>query len=318
MHQPVGEIGGFAGRAEKTRAQRARAEFFRSLADGFHRKRAAVAAHFARRAGLLLGGDARQDEAGEAALLVAPLRLQRGHKIGLRAQDNAVIDDFQRIGAQSRAARRDIDDDLGLPRRRRALCRAQTLDDAVVSDAVGAEKLSGEIYIFRRHPHPLAAPGAEGGGDIFDIRHAAHVDPGLRHGDDDIGIAEAQRREQLHARVRVSQGLAQKVLAGDAHVDAARAELADDFGGREKGDLDAGHAGELAAVVARAARLRDGEAGAREKCGGVFLQAALGRDGENERGGHEVLSRAGRRSIQTAAPTAGMSEAAPSFFIRPS
>ncbi len=55
------------------------------------------------------------------------------------------------------------------------------------------EEAAGQIDVFGRHPHPLAAPRAIMRGDVLEIRHRAHVDPGLRRGDDDIGAPEAER-----------------------------------------------------------------------------------------------------------------------------
>ena len=62
----------------------------------------------------------------------APGRGQRGDEIGLRAQDRAVVESFQRIGRERRAGRGDVDDELGRARRRRALGRAEALDDAII------------------------------------------------------------------------------------------------------------------------------------------------------------------------------------------
>ena len=62
---------------------------------------------------------------------------------------------------------------------------------------------------------------AERGGDIVEIGHGAHVDPGLRHRHDDIGVAEAERLEQHDARVGVGDHLAHQVFAGDAEMHGA-------------------------------------------------------------------------------------------------
>ena len=79
----------------------------------------------------------------------------------------------------------------------------EALDDAIIGDAVFGEEAAGEVHVFGRDPHPLAAPGAKGGGHVLEIGHGAHVDPGLRRGDHHIGVAEAERRKQLEPRVRV-------------------------------------------------------------------------------------------------------------------
>jgi hypothetical protein len=159
---------------------------------------------------------------------------------------------------------------------------------------------------------------AERGRDIVEVRHGAHVDPGLRHRDHHIGVAEAELVEQHHARIDVRNGLADLVLAGDAEMHAALRQLRGDVGGREVGDLDAGHAGDRAAIFARAARLHQLEAGAREELLGIFLQPPLGRHREHERRAHDTLPIWVRRSIHTANPTAGIGSLAPSRVSSPS
>ena len=126
--------------------------------------------------------------------------------------------------------------------------------------------------------------------------------------------------------VGVGDLLAHEVLAGDAEMRGAGGELADDLGRREKGDLDARQPGDGAAIVARAAPLHEFEPGAGEERRGVLLQPPLRGHGEDQRrlavsfglGGHARSPAIGRRSIQIAAPTAGMSLAAPSRRARPS
>ena len=151
-------------------------------------------------------------------------------------------------------------------------------------------------------------------------------------GDDDIGAPEAERRQQRQPLVGVGDFFAHQVLAGHAEMDGAGGELADDLGSREIGDFDARQVGDGAAIVARAASLHELQAGAGEERRGVFLQPPLGRHGEDERrlcravdlggafslGGHARSPEVGKRSIHTAAPTAGTSLAAPSRRARPS
>ena len=128
-------------------------------------------------------------------------------------------------------------------------------------------------------------------------------------GDDDIGVAEAERRQQ--GDLALGLRLAHQILAGDAEMGGAGGEVLDDFGRRQKGDFDIFDARQDAAIVAGAASRRHGQAGAGEKGVGVFLQPALGRNGQNEfaRSSHCAPF---SRSIQIAAPTAGMSALAPS------
>ena len=117
---------------------------------------------------------------------------------------------------------------------------------------------------------------------------------------------------------------AQQVLAGDAEMHHAARELRGDLARREIGDLDIVEAGDGAAIIACAARLGERKPGAREERFGVFLQAALGGNGENEGRGHDALPCAAvlpscvRVSIQTENPTAGIGVAEPSWVISPS
>jgi hypothetical protein len=76
----------------------------------------------ARGARLLFRRDARENDAGGFAGTRTPIGANRRHEIGLRAQNRAVVENFERIGEKRRAGRRDIDDELGLARRRRSPC----------------------------------------------------------------------------------------------------------------------------------------------------------------------------------------------------
>ena len=198
--------------------------------------------------------------------------------------------------------------------------RAQALDDAIVGDAVLGEIPARQVDVFGRHPHPLPVPRAMVGRDILEVGHRAHVDPGLRRGDDDIGAAEAQRRQQREPLIGVGDLLAHQILAGDAEMRRAARELADDFRGREIGHFHAGQVDDRAAIVARAAPLHEFQPCPGEERGRVLLQPALRGDGEDERGldRHRGSPASGKRSTQIAAPTAGRSLIAPMRRARPS
>ena len=86
--------------------------------------------------------------------------------------------------------------------------------------------------------------------------------------------------------VGIGDHLAHQVLAGDAKMHGAGGKLRRDLGSREIGDLDAVEPGDGAAIVARAARLDQRQAGAREEGFGVLLQPALGRHGQHQRRTH--------------------------------
>ena len=156
---------------------------------------------------------------------VAPGRAARGHEIGLRAQDGAVVDDLQAVGGERRAGGGDVDDQLGGARRRRAFGRARAFDDAVIDDAVGGEEIARQVHVFGRDPHLAVVAQPERGRDVVEIGHAAHVDPGLRHRDHDIGEAEAEPLDHHHALLDVGDHLAQQILAGDAEMDGALRQL---------------------------------------------------------------------------------------------
>ena len=53
-------------------------------------------------------------------------------------------------------------------------------------------------------------------GDVFEVGHAGDVDPAIRHGDDHVGAAEAERRQELDRAVDIGQRLADQILAGNA------------------------------------------------------------------------------------------------------
>ena len=101
---------------------------------------------------------------------------------------------------------------------------------------------------------------------------------------------------------------------------AAARELCCDLARREISDLDIVEAGDGAAIVAGAAGLRQGQPGAGEERFGVFLQPALGGDGDDERRGHDAISVAPPESpsTQTEKPTAGIGAGEPSWVISPS
>ena len=169
---------------------------------------------------------------------------------------------------------------------------------------------------------------AERGRHVVEIRHGAHIDPRLRHRDHHVGFAEAEPVEEDDARFSVGDRLAQEVLAGDAEMDRAARQLGGDLACRQIGDLDIIKRADGAAIVPRTAWLCQRKSGTREKGFRVFLQAAFGRNGENEWRRHGALrfkppvtgSRLSllRVSTQTENPTAGIGFGAPSCVISPS
>ncbi len=165
--QPIGERRGLVFRAVQDQApiggMNARAGRKRCLR--FH-EQIGVQLHnesrdFARGPRLLFRRDARENDAGGFAATRTSIGANRRHEIGLRAQNRAVVENFERIGDKRRAGRRNVDDELGLARRRRALGRPKALDDAVIGDMPRGEKAPGQMDIFCGDAHPLAAPRPE-------------------------------------------------------------------------------------------------------------------------------------------------------------
>ena len=144
-------------------------------------------------------------------------------------------------------------------------------------------------------------------GNIFEVGHAAHVNPGLGHRHHHIGLAKAERGQHRQAGIGVGHIFAHQVFPGHSQMGRACGQVSDDFGRREKGDFHTGQLRQRAAIVARAACLHHVQPGAGEKVTGIFLQPALGGHSEDEGGAVAHAARSGRRSIQMAAPTAGIS-----------
>ena len=191
---------------------------------------------------------------------------------------------------------------------------------------MAGEEAPGQVHIFGGDAQLAAVTGAHGRGDVVEIGHGADVDPGLRHGDDDVGLAEAERCQQHHAGIGVGDLLAHQILTGDAEMGGAGRELRDDLRGREIGDLGPAEPGNLTAVFALATRLHEGEAGAAEERSSVLLQPSLGGHGEDQRRviGLGLSHRPAhalppaRRSSQSEAPTAGTGAGAPRRCSTPS
>ena len=76
-------------------------------------------------------------------------------------------------------------------------------------------------------------------GDVLQVGHRLDIDPAIRHRDDHVGAAEAERAQELDGAVGVGERLADQVLAGDAEMHAAGLELVHDLRRREIHDLDA-------------------------------------------------------------------------------
>jgi hypothetical protein len=116
-------------------------------------------------------------------------------------------------------------------------------DDAVIDDAVFGEEAAGQVGVFGGEPHLALVLEPERGGDVVEVGHVAHVDPGLRHGDDDIGECRNRAVDDTTLPVGVGDHLAHQVLAGDTEMHGALRELRGDLRRRQIGDLDAVESG---------------------------------------------------------------------------
>ena len=146
------------------------------------------------------------------------------------------------------------------------------------------KKLPSEIDVFCRDSHAFAASRAKNAeADIFEIGHAFHIDPGLRHGDDDIGLTEAERRQELELAIGIRNSLAHEIFARHAEMRRAGGEFGDDFRGGKESDLDALHRRDFAAIIARATPLHQNQTGPREEGRRVFLQSPFGGHCNDER-----------------------------------
>ena len=178
------------------------------------------------------------------------------------------------------------------------------------------EEAAGQVDVFGRHAHPLAAPGA-----IMPRRRPRDRPSCARR-----SRLAARRPRHWRApkpsgvsscepRVGVRHLLAHQILAGDAEMRRAGGELADDLGRRQKGDLDVRQTGDGAAIVARAAPLDEARGPRGRKTppcspAGAPWRARRGRAALSVIAGigaHQRSPPFASRSSQIAAPTAGMS-----------
>src|SRR5262249_60172867 len=126
---------------------------------------------------------------------------------------------------------------------------------------------------------------------------------GLRYRDHHIGKTKSQSGDQDHAFVGLRDHLAHQILASDAEMHRALAELLGDFRCRKICNLDTVESGNGAAIVARAARLDELQPGTGEEVLRVLLQPALGGDSENEPPAHDAPPAAVSSSMQPPKPT---------------
>jgi len=178
----------------------------------------------------------------------------------------------------------------------------------VAGAPVAGEEAARHVDVFGGDRQPPAVARPEPCGHVVEVLHGDHVDPRLRHGDDDVAMAEAERQQELGALREVGHRLLDLVAAGDAEVDGPGADLAGDLRRRQERDLDAFRAGKSAAVASLGTRLDDVEPGTSEERGRAGLQSSLGGHGDDEGVGHRL---APIRSSHMAKPTAGTARPLP-------
>ena len=131
------------------------------------------------------------------------------------------------VGAQRRSGRRNINDDIGLTGSGCAFGGAQAFHDAVKLNAVAAgEELLRQTPVFGGNGQTATMAGAKFRRHIAEVGHGFHIEPDIRHGDDDIGMAKAQTGAEFDAGIGIGQPLAHQILTRDAEIDAARAQFA--------------------------------------------------------------------------------------------
>ena len=137
------------------------------------------------------------------------------------------------VGPQGFAGRGDVGNRLGRQVLHRALGGTKAVNQLVIGNALAGQKIAHQPVIFGGNAQPLAMRGAEGGGNRIQIVQRIHIDPGGRHGDDQIGMAKAQRRQFGHLHVPVCQLVADQVGPGHAQMDAPRRKFARNLAGRQ-------------------------------------------------------------------------------------
>ena len=213
--------------------------------------------------------------------------------------------------------RGDVDDDVGQPRRRRALGGAQALDDAVDLDAVLLrEELLGEPPVFGGDP---AAAGRGAGGNR---RRRRRDRPSCRRRARHRAPQPRRRRGRSRAAPTISARASQSASVSRSRSSPvtprsmlpAPSSLAISEADR-KLHLDVGAAGNARAVFALVGRQLDGQPGAAEQVERLFAQPALRWQRQGQR--HAPPPRnCSMRSSQTEKPTPGIGFCAPSSVSR--
>ena len=124
----------------------------------------------------------------------------------------------------------------------------------------------------------MGCPECGGGG--VQIIKVAHVDPGVGHGDDQVGLTETEQRQFRHLDLPIDQPVTYKIRPGDTQMNAPCGQFAGDFAGGQQHQFDAGDAVYGTGIFTRRAGLAHGNAACAEPIEGLLHQAAFGGDSD--------------------------------------
>src|SRR5690606_37144530 len=140
-----------------------------------------------------------------------------------------ILEHAQAIGRQGGTGGGDVDQEIGNARGGGSFGGAEAFHRAVFGNPGLGEMLAGDGDILGGDAQPAAVAGAEVGGDIGQIVREGDVDPGIGHGDDDIGSAETGLAGNGDAGRAGFAGLVDQIEAGNAQIDGAANEFAGDL-----------------------------------------------------------------------------------------
>jgi hypothetical protein len=154
------------------------------------------------------------------------------------------------IVAQGDAGLGDVYDQVAVAHRGRGLQRAVCADERVIGDAVALEVVARQVGELGDDAQG-APPALVVGGEVGQILHRRHVEPRLRHGDNEATRAVAERRQKYEQVIVILGVLGDEVVAGDANVGAAVGHLRDDVGRALEDDGRIGQRPDAPGVLSR-------------------------------------------------------------------
>jgi hypothetical protein len=106
--------------------------------------------------------------------------------------DQPVRQDAQVVRPQRLAGGGDVGNRLGGSVLDRALGRALAVDQLVIRHPLRLQEIADQPVILGGDPQPVAMRRAKARCRRVQVIHGFHVDPDVRHRDDQVGMAEAQ------------------------------------------------------------------------------------------------------------------------------